>query len=327
MLLAYLKRQYKLLLLLAGAVCIFAAVFALYDLPMEAVLYAGALCLALGLALFAVGYSRFLRRHRELQRLLRQAGEKALPLPPARGLLEEDYQTLLQAVCRDRARLAAENESRFRELTDYYSLWVHQIKTPIAAMDLLLQEDDSPHRGELEMELLKIGQYVEMVLSYLRLDSDSTDYVLREYPLDDILRQAVRKFAKMFILKKITLDFQETGKTVLTDEKWLLFVVEQVLSNALKYTPAGGTIRIYGDGATVVIADNGIGIREEDQARVFEKGFTGYNGRADKKSTGIGLYLCRQVMDRLNHGISLTSRPGQGTLVRLDLSREWRMVE
>ena len=177
------------------------------------------------------------------------------------------------------------------------------------------------------MELLKIGQYVEMVLSYLRLDSDSTDYVLREYPLDDILRQAVRKFAKMFILKKITLDFQETGKTVLTDEKWLLFVVEQVLSNALKYTPAGGTIRIYGDGATVVIADNGIGIREEDQARVFEKGFTGYNGRADKKSTGIGLYLCRQVMDRLYHGISLTSRPGQGTLVRLDLSREWRMVE
>lgn len=147
MLLAYLKRQYKLLLLLAGAVCIFAAVFALYDLPLEAVLYAGALCLALGLVLFAVGYSRFLRRHRELQRLLRQAGEKALSLPPARGLLEEDYQTLLQAVCRDRARLAAENESRLRELTDYYSLWVHQIKTPIAAMDLLLQEDDSPPPG------------------------------------------------------------------------------------------------------------------------------------------------------------------------------------
>ena len=327
MLLAYLKRQYKLLLLLAGAVCVFAAVFALYDLPLEAVVYAGVLCLALGLVLFAVGYSRFLRRHRELQQLLRRAGEKALPLPSARGLLEEDYQTLLQAVCRNRARLAAENESRLRELTDYYSLWVHQIKTPIAAMDLLLQEDDSPRRGELEMELLKIGQYVEMVLSYLRLDSDSTDYVLREYPLDDILRQAVRKFAKMFILKKITLDFQETGKTVLTDEKWLLFVVEQVLSNALKYTPEGGTIRIYGDGATVVIADSGIGIREEDQARVFEKGFTGYNGRADKKSTGIGLYLCRQVMDRLNHSISLTSRPGQGTLVRLDLSRESRIVE
>ena len=327
MLLAYLKRQYKLLLLLAGAVCVFGAVFALYNLPLEAVIYAGILCLVLGLVLFAVGYGRFLRRHRELQQLLRQAGEKALPLPPARGLLEEDYQALLRAVCQDRARLAAEEENRLRELTDYYSLWAHQIKTPIAVMDLLLQEDDSPHRGELEMELLKIGQYVEMVLSYLRLGSDSTDYLLREYSLEDILRQAVRKFAKMFILKKITLDFRETGKIVLTDEKWLLFVVEQVLSNALKYTPSGGTIRICADGAAVVIADSGIGIREEDQARVFEKGFTGYNGRADKKSTGIGLYLCRQVMDRLNHRISLVSRPGQGTLVRLDLSRKSRIAE
>ena len=327
MLLAYLKRQYKLLLLLAGAVCVFGAVFALYNLPLEAVIYAGILCLVLGLVLFAVGYGRFLRRHRELRQLLRQAGEKALPLPPARGLLEEDYQALLRAVCQDRARLAAEEENRLRELTDYYSLWAHQIKTPIAVMDLLLQEDDSPHRGELEMELLKIGQYVEMVLSYLRLGSDSTDYLLREYSLDDILRQAVRKFAKMFILKKITLDFRETGKIVLTDEKWLLFVVEQVLSNALKYTPPGGTIRICADGAAVVIADSGIGIREEDQARVFEKGFTGYNGRADKKSTGIGLYLCRQVMDRLNHRISLVSRSGQGTLVRLDLSRKSRIAE
>ena len=258
---------------------------------------------------------------------MQRAGEKELPLPPPGGVLEEDYQALLRAVCQDRARLAAENESRFWELTEYYSLWVHQIKTPIAAMDLHLQEDDSPSGREIEMELLKIRQYVERVLSYLRLDSDSTDYVLREYPLDDILRQAVRKFARMFILKKITLDFQETGKTVLTDEKWLLFAVEQALSNALKYTPAGGKIRIYGDGATVVIADNGIGIREEDQARVFEKGFTGYNGRTDKKATGIGLYLCRLVCDRLNHGISLVSRPGQGTLVRLELNRRRSVME
>ena len=327
MLWAYLKRQYKLLLLLAGAVCIFTAVFFLYDVPPEAPLYAGGLCLMLGLALFAVGYRRFLLRHRELEYLLRRAGEKALPLPPAQGLLEEDYQALLQAVCRDRARLAAEKENRLREQTDYYSLWVHQIKTPIAAMDLLLQEGGGPRRDELEVELLKIRQYVEMVLSYLRLGSDCTDYVLREYDLDGIVRQAVRKFARMFILKKITLDFQETGRQVLTDEKWLLFVIEQVLSNALKYTPAGGTIRIYGDGGALIIADSGIGIREEDQARVFEQGYTGYNGRADKKSTGIGLYLCKEVMDRLEHGISLTSRPGEGTAVRLELARTRRMME
>ena len=145
--------------------------------------------------------------------------------------------------------------------------------------------------------------------------------------MDALVRQSVRKYARLFILKKISLDFQETGRTVLTDEKWLSFVVEQLLSNAVKYTPEGGLVRVYGDGETLVIADSGIGIRPEDLPRVFEKGFTGFNGREDKKSTGIGLYLCRQVLDRLNHGISISSRPGQGTLVRLDLSRTPRLLE
>jgi hypothetical protein len=174
---------------------------------------------------------------------------------------------------------------------------------------------------------LKIEQYVEMVLGYLRLGSESTDYVFRDCGLDALLRQSVRKYARLFILKKISLDFQETGKTVLTDEKWLCFVIEQLLSNAVKYTPEGGRVRIYGDGDTLVIADSGIGIRPEDLPRVFEKGFTGFNGREDKKSTGIGLYLCRQVLDRLGHDISIASRPGQGTLVRLDLSRDRKKVE
>lgn len=197
---AYLRRQYKLLLLLLGFFVIFAAVFSLYDLPSEAVAYAAALCLALGLALFAVGYSRFLARHRELRLLLRQAREKVLPLPPPRGLLEEDYQALVQALCQNRARLAVENENRLRDMTDYYTFWAHQIKTPIAALGLLLQEREDS--GALEVELLKIEQYVEMVLSYLRLDSSSTDYVLQDCDLDGILRGAVRKLAKMFILKK-----------------------------------------------------------------------------------------------------------------------------
>lgn len=322
---AYLRRQYKLLLLLLGFFAVFAAVFFLYGLPPEALAYAAALCLALGLALFALGYGRFLSRHRELELLLRRVREKALPLPPPRGLLEEDYQALVRALCNHRAQLSAESENRLRDMTDYYTFWAHQIKTPIAALGLLLQE--RPDGVPLEVELLKIEQYVEMVLSYLRLDSASTDYVLQDCDLDDVLRGAVRKLAKMFILKRISLDFRETGKTVLTDGKWLGFVVEQVLSNALKYTPEGGTIRVYGDGDTVAVADSGIGIRPEDLPRVFEKGFTGYNGRTERKSTGIGLYLSKQVCERLGHGITVASRPGQGTLVRLDLSRGRRVVE
>ena len=316
---AYFSRHWKLLLLLGGCLGICSAVFCLYGLPLESVGYAFVLCFALGLVLFAVGYVQFLRRHRELERLLVQVRERVLPLPPPRGLLEEDYQVLCQALASERAALALEDRNRIQDMTDYYTLWAHQIKTPIAAMRLLLQEEPRP---ELEGELLKIEQYVEMVLGYLRLGSGTTDYVFRSCELDALIRQSVRKYARLFILKKISLDFRETGKTVLTDEKWLSFVIEQLLSNAVKYTPEGGCVRIYGDGETLVITDSGIGIQPEDLPRVFEKGFTGFNGREDKKSTGIGLYLCRQVLDRLNHGISISSRPGQGTLVRLDLSRQ-----
>ena len=316
---AYLARHGKLLLLLTGSMFICAWIFFLYGLTVESVGYAAVLCGALGLVLFAVDYVQFLHRHRELARLLAQVKETVLPLPPPRGLLEEDYQTLLQALASDRNALAMENRNRLQDMTDYYTLWAHQIKTPIAAMRLLLQEEPRP---ELEGELLKIEQYVEMVLGYLRLGSSSTDYVLRNCDLDKLLRQSIRKYARLFILKKIALDFQETGRQVLTDEKWLAFVFEQLLSNALKYTPSGGRIRVYGDGDTLVIADTGIGIQPEDLPRVFENGFTGFNGREDKKSTGIGLYLCRQVLDRLNHNISIASRPGEGTLVRLDLSRQ-----
>ena len=327
MLTAYLRRQTKLLFLLIGAVAVFGAVFSLYDLPVEAVAYAGGLCLALGLVLFAIGYVGFCRRHRELAWLLTQVNEAVMPLPPARDALEADYQALVNALCADRVRLRTETRDHMEDLMDYYTLWAHQIKTPIAAARLLLEAEGAPDRPELSVELLKIEQYVDMVLGYLRLDSDSTDYVLRETDLDGLIRKAVRKFSRMFILRKISLDFRETGRRVVTDEKWLGFVVEQVLSNALKYTPAGGKIHIYGDGQTLVISDNGIGIREEDLPRIFEKGFTGYNGRQDKKSTGIGLYLCRRVMDRLSHDITAVSRPGEGTLIRLDLSRTERMVE
>jgi signal transduction histidine kinase len=323
---AYLKRQRKLLVLLAGIAAVFAVVFSLYDLPVEAVGYAALLCLVLGAILFCLGFRRFCARHRELRRLLDRAEEPALPLPPPGDLLEEDYQALLTAVASHRTRLLARERHRLEDMTDYYTLWAHQIKTPMAAAGLLLQEDPPP-REALEAELLKIGQYVDMVLGYLRLDSDTTDYVFCDTDLDDLLRQAVRKFARLFILKRIALDFRETGRTVLTDGKWLSFVVEQLLSNALKYTPAGGTVRIYADGETLVIADSGIGIRAEDLPRIVEKGFTGYNGRTGQKSTGIGLYLSRRVTEKLGHDLTIVSRPGQGTIARLDLSWKKRVME
>ena len=311
---------------LVGAAGLFCAlsgvlIFWLYGLPGEAIVYLLCLC-CIGTSFWAVlSFVRFWRKHKILRKMEEAIFVTAEDLPETTTLIEEDYQHLIQRLVRENRQRQAAADSMLEDLTSYYTLWVHQIKTPIAAMDLLLQA--GPDRAtEMEIELQKIAQYVDMVLQYLRLDSTAKDLVLQRCQLDAVVRQTVRKYAKLFILKKIQLVFQETKWEVLSDEKWLCFLLEQLLSNALKYTPERGKISIFLEGETnLVIADTGIGIAPEDLPRVFEKGFTGNNGRMDKKATGIGLYLCRRVTNLLGHTISIVSEPGVGTQVRLGLGR------
>jgi signal transduction histidine kinase len=297
----------------------FAFVFSLYDLPVEAVGYAALLCAAMGSIYAAAGFHRYCRRHGQLTGLQSQITLSADDLPVPKDLLEKDYQKLIKTLHEDKVKFA-ENEGRERrDMVDYYTLWAHQIKTPIAAMRLLMQSEESERNKELSIELFKIEQYVEMVLQYLRTDSESTDFVIMKHSLDKMVRQAVRKYAKMFIYKKISLDLKALNREVITDDKWLVFVIEQILSNSLKYT-SSGTISIYLEGdSTLVVEDTGIGIRPEDLPRVFEKGFTGYNGRNDKKSTGIGLYLCKRILIKLSHTIAVESEVGKGTKVKVGL--------
>ena len=307
----------------AGLFCALSGVliFWLYGLPGEAIAYLLCLC-CIGTSFWAVlSFVRFWRKHKILRKMEEAIFVTAEDLPETTTLIEEDYQHLIQRLVRENRQRQAAADSMLEDLTSYYTLWVHQIKTPIAAMDLLLQA--GPDRAtEMEIELQKIAQYVDMVLQYLRLDSTDKDLVLQRCQLDAVVRQTVRKYAKLFILKKIQLVFQETKWEVLSDEKWLCFLLEQLLSNALKYTPEGGKISIFLEGETnLVIADTGIGIAPEDLPRVFEKGFTGNNGRMDKKATGIGLYLCRRVTNLLGHTISIASEPGVGTQVLLGLGR------
>lgn len=307
----------------AGLFCALSGVliFWLYGLPGEAIAYLLCLC-CIGTSFWAVlSFVRFWRKHKILRKMEEAIFVTAKDLPETTTLIEEDYQHLIQRLVRENRQRQAAADSMLEDLTSYYTLWVHQIKTPIAAMDLLLQA--GPDRAtEMEIELQKIAQYVDMVLQYLRLDSTDKDLVLQRCQLDAVVRQTVRKYAKLFILKKIQLVFQETKWEVLSDEKWLCFLLEQLLSNALKYTPEGGKISIFLEGETnLVIADTGIGIAPEDLPRVFEKGFTGNNGRMDKKATGIGLYLCRRVTNLLGHTISIASEPGVGTQVLLGLGR------
>lgn len=229
-------------------------------------------------------------------------------------------------------RAASERETadaaRYREMVDYYTAWVHQIKTPIAAMRLTLQPDDTPNARRLMSQLLRIEQYVDMVLMYLRLDEGTSDYVIRACDLDGIIRQSLRKFAGEFIDRKLTLHYEPLHLSVVTDEKWLGFVVEQVLSNALKYTPDGGSITIDAEApATLCIRDTGIGITAEDLPRIFDRGYTGRNGRTYRQASGIGLYLCRRICRDLGHTITASSAAGEGTVLRLDLSRRTGPLE
>lgn len=325
-LLSYLRRHLTLIIAFAAAFAIFSAVFSLYDLPAEAVLYAFVLTAAALLLLGAIRFSAFYRKHSMLTALIKSIEFELPELPVPGSVVEADYQELIRLLNASHSAAISEADRARGNMTDYYTLWAHQIKTPIAAMRLLLQSEESRRNAELSAELFKIEQYVEMVLGYLRLDSETTDYVIRKVDLDITVRQSLRKYARLFILKKLSLDFRETGLTVLTDEKWLCFVIEQVLSNALKYTNTG-KITIYAEGVSLIISDTGIGIRPEDLPRVFERGFTGYNGREDKKSTGIGLYLCRRIMEKLGHTITIASGVGSGTAVRLGLDSTELHVE
>ena len=165
-----------------------------------------------------------------------------------------------------------------------------------------------------------------MVLCYLRLDSNSSDLVIKEYDLDSIVKQAVRKFSSQFIRRQLKLVYKPLEKTVLTDEKWLLFVIEQIISNAVKYTLSGGVEIYCEEPLTLCIRDTGIGIAPEDIPRIFEKGYTGCNGRLDKKASGIGLYLCRRICGKLGHKITAESGDS-GTVIKLFLERRRLVIE
>lgn len=298
---------------------IFAIVFSLYDLETEAVLYAAGLCAVLTAVTLSVQFIFYRKRHLLRMRILKNIELSADSLPEPRTLAESDYQDMIAALKRLCDQYWTDWQNERRDSMDYYTTWVHQIKTPISVMRMILQSEDTKEYRELAAELFRIEQYVEMVLGYLRLSSEHSDYVFKEYDLDTVIKQAVHKYAPQFVRKRIKLVFEPTGMTVLTDEKWLLFIIEQLLSNAIKYTNQGSIMITVSTDKVLKISDTGIGIAPEDIPRIFDKGFTGYNGRADKKSTGLGLYLCKMAADRLSHKISVQSEVGVGTEFSVDL--------
>ena len=295
--------------------------FRLYRLPVAAVAYPAALCSAAGFAVLILDYIKALKKHREMCRIAGMSREAAEMLPPAESIAEDDMRQLVLNLDEELRKAETAANKTFSDTVDYYTMWAHQIKTPIASMKLRLQNEDSDISRKLSLDLFKIEQYVEMVMMFLKLEERSRDYVFKKYDLDSIIRETLRKFSGEFIMRKLNLAYEPSEVKVLTDEKWLSFVIEQVISNALKYTPEGSISIKLKESCTLCIEDTGIGIAAEDLPRIFEKGYTGLNGRADKQASGIGLYLCRRICDELGHSISAVSEPGKGTCVMLGLGR------
>ena len=320
----------------------FIAVGSLYHIEnLEKMLYAGLLSLASWSLVFFLQGLKYVYKSRELERSLRnlrQSGDLILDWDPrqssrtAENEIEslksyEDLQEeLLLSLSDRRTKDRQLQEERNAECRDYYLMWIHQIKTPILALRLLLDKNGAGGKESFQMreELFKIEQYAEMALTFQRLEGIAEDLVLQKYVLGDLIRQAVKKYSVLFINKGLGLEFEEMDYQIVTDEKWFVFCVEQLLSNSIKYT-AEGRISLWAERDKAAerirffVEDTGIGIREEDLPRIFEKGFTGYNGRLDKKSTGIGLYLCRRIFDHLGIRVKVESGAGQGTKVTLGL--------
>ncbi len=294
-----------------------------YDNAVRNMSYGVFLILFFGVIYGIYDFLRYRNKCMKLAELIFNTEERDLHLQTPVSLPEKLYQEIILAEEAEKRQLVTEYDIRKKDMADYYTMWIHQIKTPIAALHLLLEDNNE--------ELFKIEQYAEMALHYARLESLSSDLSFKEQEVYEMVKQAVKKYAVLFIGSGLNFSMEEFSCLAVTDEKWITFVLEQILSNALKYTKKGG-ISIYGADASgkkkvenvdyVVIEDTGIGIRKEDLPRIFERGFTGYNGRMDKKSTGIGLYLCRQIVDRLSHTLIVESEEGKGTRVFLGFVKE-----
>lgn len=336
-------------------------------------MYAAVLDVILLLITVLVGFFRYSSKVKALSNALKRPVEEQAQLPEATDDVEILYHRLLENQSIARSESESSAAIRQSQMRDYYSMWVHQIKTPISAMKLLLEaereelgqlicddEQSQCHIGDMtggeyrccrikccfettgctyralsdnmdsfEDELFRIEEYVSIALQYQRVSSTENDFVLEKVSVDGVIRDTIKKYAKIMIRRHIGINYSGTGQEVYTDGKWLAFMLEQILSNAIKYTPQGFVTIETAEGKDrffITIKDTGIGIKAEDLPRVFEKGYTGYNGHADKKATGIGLYLCRQMADKLGHTIRMESEIGKGTKVWIGFELDYADV-
>ncbi|MGM0123224.1 hypothetical protein IGI37_000590 [Enterococcus sp. AZ194] len=314
----YLLREYSWQLLLYFFVIgLIAVTFYLHNLSWEIYQDAILFTFPIILCLFIVKVTVDWYKHTRLQRLIQKSWQiESLDELPKGRLLEADYYALLEKLSKEMSQISYQMTHQQKELMNYYAMWSHQIKTPLVALDLMIQLEDSPRKKELKNEIFKMEQYLDMMLQYLRIQSMENDFVFKEVSLDQVVKPIIKKFAPFFIAKDLGIDLRIEGIQLVTDEKWLSFILEQIIFNGIKYTKNGQITIKSEEPQTFVICDTGQGILPEDIPRVFEKGYTGLNGRGNQKATGLGLYMSKEIANRLGLEMSITSEVGEGTQVK-----------
>lgn len=317
----YFQSNWKTYIMPIVSIVVFTLGLFMFQMPVRVVIAPGLVCLEAMIIYMVIDYREQKDKYRILSNSTQLIEEAFDNMPETDDVIEQQYQEMVKILAEKlNSSKLAEND-KYNSMLDYFSIWVHQIKTPISSMRLLLDGEDSKEARKVASELNRIEQYVEMVLTYLRLDSQTNDFVFRKCCIDEIVRQSIKRFARDFISKKLSLDYTGIEGDIVTDSKWFGFVIEQVLSNALKYTYEGG-IRIYRQEDMLVISDTGIGIATEDLPRVFENSYTGYNGRSKEASSGIGLYLCKRICDSLGVKLCIESEVAKGTSVYIGLTQD-----
>lgn len=389
----YIRENIKWFLAVSANGLLMTAVMLLNHIEWREIAYGLLICVAFTIAIAGIGAWKYRNHCKELKMLIKSVTVSTNGMPSPQYLYETQYQECLLLLEKEKESIQNEIYDRQYDITEYYAMWVHQIKTPIAALKLLIDEEldlDDTIESDIcvmkttkkQQELFRIEQYVDMALQYIRLGANTNDFVIREVNLDSVIKNTVHKYAAQFIYKKLYLHYESTQLWAVTDEKWIGFVIGQLLSNAIKYTKEGGiTIQtqykkhiaeevqsteynslwgtqeneildfkesrntdrnadlcskfssnrianwmkkkdsfIYQE-IYIIIEDTGIGIKAEDLPRVCERGYTGYNGHnglgAGRQSTGIGLYLCKQILDKLGHKLVITSKEGEGTQAKI----------
>lgn len=317
----YIKCQKGIFLSMIIAVIIFPFFESLLNIGINDTIYSILLYIVIMFLYIFYDFYKFAKKYRKLNNIQGNVTINVQDIPEALNPYDAKYNEILRSLYEVINDTFNQIDKKNMDDLEYYTLWIHQIKTPIAAINLVLQNmEDIPQKAVLEQELFKIEQYVELALQFVKIGNIESDLVINQYDLGDIVRQSIRKYSVLFIHKGLGVNMSGCDRWITTDSKWFAFILEQIFSNAVKYTNTG-SINIYTredeKDCWLIIEDSGIGIKKEDIKRIFEKGYTGFNGRMDKKASGIGLYLVKKVATALNHDIYIESKVGKGTKVQI----------